>query len=326
MSTGADLGGADVWGDRRSYVLEETIGAPPDPLGPLGQNWGLPPPDPQAMLDTDGGAFAELLATNMAHAKALRLDHVMAMLRLFRIPVGKTPADGAYVAYPFDDLLAIARAASHRFSCAVVGEDLGNVPDGFRDRMERERILSYRLLLFERDDGGNFFAPDAYPRLSLVTATTHDLPTLLGWALGRDIDARERIGALDAGLAAMARDERRLDVSRLLDALLAHGALDRAGFDGLTRALGDGRSGAEAYDALVFAAYVFLADTDATLLLVQLDDVVREIDQINLPGTSDEYPNWRRKSHLDIDAIAGDPWIAKLTSDVRARVKGIKSS
>ena len=221
VAVGVDVNSADVWSDLGAYVLDETIGAPPDPLGPYGQNWGLPPLDPLVMLHEDGAAFSELLRANMAHAGALRLDHVMALLRLFRIPRGKSPADGAYVAYPFDELIAFARIESERRRCLIVGEDLGNVPDGFRDRMERERIFSYRLLLFEREDDGRFRPPAAYPALALATGTTHDVPTLLGWLIGRDIEVREGIGIMSSEAARDAQSFRRLDASRLLEALAA---------------------------------------------------------------------------------------------------------
>jgi 4-alpha-glucanotransferase len=322
VAVGVDLNSADVWSDQSGYILNETVGAPPDPLGPHGQNWGLPPPRPEHLLAEGGAAFAELLGANMAHAGALRLDHAMALLRLYRIPHGKDAREGSYVAYPFEELLAIAAAESVRANCLIVGEDLGTVPDGFRERMAREAILSYRLLLFERDETGAFNAPGTYPELALATATTHDLPTLSGWSLGRDLDTRARLGLLDENETARAHAARRNDVSRLLDALREHGALDDAGFAALHRTI-DARAGdADAYDLLTRAAYRYLADSPARLVLVQLDDATGEFEQVNVPGTFIEYPNWRRKSALDLDTIANDARIAALAQDVRSRVKG----
>ncbi len=322
VAVGVDINSADVWSDQGAYVLDATVGAPPDPLGPYGQNWGLPPLAPEAMLRDGGSAFGELLATNMRHAGALRLDHAMALLRLFLIPRGSTPADGAYVAYPFDDLLAIARAQSLRARCTIVGEDLGNVPDGFRDRMERERILSYRLLLFEREGDGRFKAPDAYPELALATGTTHDVPTLLGWALGRDVETRRRIGFASPEAADAALAERRVELSHLLEALRAHGTLDGADFERVHRAADARDAESDAFATLVRAAYRYLAQTPARMVLVQLDDAALEIDQVNLPGTFTEYPNWRRKSRLGLAEIARDDRIAALSADVCTRVKG----
>ncbi len=322
VAVGCDVNSADVWSRPDAYVLEETIGAPPDPLGPLGQNWGLPPLDPAGMLRDDGAAFAELLDANMLHAGALRLDHVMALYRQFHIPRGKSPAEGVYVAYPFDELIAIARARSEQRQCLIVGEDLGNVPDGFRDRMARERIFSYRLLLFEREPDGTFRAPATYPALALATGTTHDVPTLIGWVLGRDIEVREAIGSLPGTFARQARDQRRGDASRLLDALAGEDELDSADFAALHRALDEHSERPADYDLLIRGAYRYLAKSPARLVLVQLDDACGEVDQINLPGTFTEYPNWRRKNTLDLEGIARGELVAAVARDVRTRVAG----
>ena len=323
VAVGVDVNSADVWSDQATYDLDETIGAPPDPLGPHGQNWGLPPLRPERMLDDGGAAFGELLAANMAHAGALRLDHAMALLRLFRIPRGKSAVEGAYVEYPFEELLAIAATESARARCTIVGEDLGTVPDGFRDRMTRAKPFCRTGCSFSsaKPTAGSRH-PTRIPELALATATTHDLPTLSGWSIGRDIDARARIGLLFAEGAEHARTARRVDVSLLLDALLAHGALDRDGFDVLHRAIDARVPDAAAYDPLIRAAYRYLALSPARLVLVQLDDMTGELDQVNLPGTFVEYPNWRRKSRLDLDGIANDAGIAGLTGDIRSRVKG----
>ncbi len=321
VAVGVDVDSADVWSDRSAYILDETVGAPPDPLGPLGQNWGLPPPDPPAMLRDGGADFAALLASNMEYAGALRLDHAMALLRLFRIPRGKTPAAGAYALYPFEELLAIAARESERAHCLIVGEDLGNVPDGFRERMERARILSYRLLLFERESDGRFKPPDAYPALALATTTTHDLPTLSGWALGCDIDTRERIGIMTSDAVRDARATRRIEASQLLDALRQHRELGDLEVERLHRSLDEQATDTAAYQPLVRAAYRYLASSRARLVLVQLDDALGEFEQINVPGTYGEYPNWRRKNRLGLAELAGDEGVAAIARDVRERVK-----
>jgi 4-alpha-glucanotransferase len=319
LAVGVDVNSADVWAEPEAYVLGETVGAPPDLLGPLGQDWGLPPADPASLIADDGRPFAELLAANMAHAGALRLDHVMALLRLFRIPRGMTPADGTYHEYPFEALLAIATRESERHGCLIVGEDLGNVPNGFRERMAREAILSYRVLLFEREEDGTFKHPGAYPPLALATATTHDVPTLPGWALGRDIDLRERIGQASPESAEEMRNVRRVDASRLLDALRYAGTLDDSGFAHTHRALDERLQDGLAYGDLVRAAYAYLALSPARLVLVQLDDVLGEVDQINLPGTFIEYPNWRRKNARGIDEFVTDERVTAFAADMNER-------
>jgi 4-alpha-glucanotransferase len=322
VAVGVDVSGADVWHDPSAYVLEETIGAPPDPFGPLGQNWGLPPVAPEALLREGGAAFGDLLARNMAHAGALRFDHVMALMRLFRIPRGKTPAEGAYVAYPFEELLAVASAESVRARCLIVGEDLGSVPEGFRERMERQGILSYRVLLFEREDDGSFKAPERYPALALATATTHDVPPIAGWAVGRDIDSWDRTGLMPADWSQAARSARRVDVSRLLDALQRSGELDDAAFEAAHRTVDARSEDPSSYDELVRAVYRYLAKTPSRLVVVALDDALAEFEQVNLPGTFFEYPNWRRKNAFDLERIASDGRIATLAAEVRERVKG----
>ncbi len=320
LAVGADAGGADVWSQRSAYVLEETIGAPPDALGPQGQNWGLPPLDESTILRDGGAEFAALLQANMAYAAALRLDHAMALMRLFRIPRGKQPSDGAYVAYPFEQLLAVVAQESRRARCLVVGEDLGTVPDGFRERLSRERIFSYRLLLFEREADGRFIPPAAYPSLALATATTHDLPTLTGWTLGSDIATRQRLGFMASQAAEQACIRRRSDVSLLIDALQVAGDLPTQEAEQLYRSLHARAPEAAAYRPLVHGAYRYLARSRARLVLVQLDDALGECDQINVPGTYGEYPNWRRKNAPDLAAMTTDANLAALARDVRYRV------
>jgi (1->4)-alpha-D-glucan 1-alpha-D-glucosylmutase len=298
------------------------VGAPPDPLGPHGQNWGLAPYDPAALEATGGRAFAALLQDAMRFASALRIDHVMSLLRLFQIPLGGDATAGAYVAYPFELLLGLTAAASNATRCVVVGEDLGTVPDGFRDRMESAAILSYRLLLFERDPGGGFLSAADYPQTALATATTHDLPTLPGWLLGRDLDVRAVLGELDESGLRAARALRRVDATRLLEALHAAGELDAEGVERAHRQIDAGEAEPGAYAALVAAAYRFLASGPARVVLVQLDDALGELDQVNLPGTYGEYPNWRRKSREKLEDIAGDERIAALAADVAARIRG----
>ncbi|GAC1348892.1 MAG: 4-alpha-glucanotransferase [Vulcanimicrobiaceae bacterium] len=320
VAVGVDRNSADVWFDTGAYALDETVGAPPDPLGPHGQNWGLAPLDPAGMLRDGGAAFAELLETNMRHAGALRLDHVMALLRVFRIPFGQTAAHGRYVAYPFDELLAIARAASEAAGCLIVGEDLGSVPPGFRERMEREGIFSYRVLLFEREHDGTFRPPERYPEFALATATTHDVPTLVGWAVGRDIDTHANIGLTSSEHTELAHNARRVEVSLLLDALRGAGELDTDTFERLHHRVDRRRTDPGDFDDLVRAAYRFLARSPARLVLVQLDDALGELEQVNLPGTDTEYPNWRRKSAVEIHRLASDPHLQTLVADVRRLV------
>jgi len=322
LAVGVAADSADVWAERDKYLFDRTIGAPPDPLGPLGQNWGLAPLDPVA-LERDGGAtIAALLRANMAHAGALRIDHVMSLGRLFLIPRGGEARDGAYGEYPLETALAATTIESARAECLVIGEDLGTVVDGFRERMVRESILSYRVLLFGREHDGSFSPPEAYPASSLATGSTHDLPTLPGWVLGRDIDARARAGLAGDEAVAQEHAVRRVDATRLLEALQAAGELDGETVERLHRTIDQRTADGGAYAALVAAAYRFLANTPARIVLVQLDDILGELDQVNVPGTFNEYPNWRRKNHVAVEEIAGDERVKSLAAQLCHRIRG----
>jgi 4-alpha-glucanotransferase len=269
-------------------VTTASVGAPPDILNTQGQDWGLPPLSP-ATLERDAYAtFAGLLADNMGDAGALRIDHAMSLMRLFWIPRGGHPAEGAYVSYPFDDLLAIVARESVRAHCMVIGEDLGTVPAGFRDKMAANNILSYRILLFERDGNGAFLPPDAYPELALATPGTHDLPPLAGWIEGDDIALHERLELIDAETAQQTRLSRESGVAQLRAALCAGGDLRELDPD---------------TESIVLGAYRYLARSPARIVMLQIEDALGERSPVNIPGTNLEYPNWRRKLRDDLDTI-----------------------
>ncbi len=318
LAVGADLTSADVWLDRGSYVIDTSVGAPPDELNRQGQDWGLPPIDPFALRERGYAAFAQLLRANMRGAGALRIDHAMSLMRLFWIPRGSSPRTGTYIHYPFEEMLGILALESTRARCMVIGEDLGTVPAGFRERMEDARVLSYRLLFFEREWSGAFRTPERYPVLALVTAGTHDLATLGGYASSRDIDLRASLRLTrspdDPGADYHDREgERRA----LFDLLVASGALAEETAAALPeRSDGEARTGA--YEPLVLAAYRFLARTPGCFEMIPLDDILGELDQINLPGTWNEYPNWRRKLGCEIERLSGDNRLSSIAEMLRA--------
>ena len=300
LAVGVESNSADVWAEPDAFT-DASIGAPPDLLNLRGQDWGLPPLSPTA-LATDGyRGFAGLLADNMRHAGALRIDHAMSMLRLFWIPAGGTPTEGAYIRYPFDDLLGIVARESTRAKCLVIGEDLGTVPEGFRERMEANHIFSYRVLLFEREPDGAFLPPQAYPALALATAGTHDLPPLAGWLRAEDVAILERLAFIEPAVAGRLRAARQVDVSQLVHALQASGDLDEATGDA----------------ALVLAAYRYLARTPARIVMVQLEDIIGETSPVNVPGTSSEFANWRRKLQPDLEAIGRSAAFARFAETMR---------
>ncbi len=300
LAVGVETNSADVWG-ATEYVTIATVGAPPDALNRQGQDWGLPPISPTALSRGAYAAFAGLLADNMRYAGALRIDHAMSLMRLFWIPRGAAAADGAYIGYPFDALLGVLARESVRSRCVVIGEDLGTVPPGFRDTMASNSILSYRILLFEREGDGAFLPPDAYPALALAATGTHDLPPLTGWLLGNDIDLRRQLGLIDPAAAPAERAAREADIAQLCAALAEHADL------------GDARDP----EAIVLAAYRYLAQSKARIVMLQLEDVIGETSPVNVPGTYMEYPNWRRKLRDDVDAIASSRRLDRFAATLR---------
>jgi len=305
LAVGVDANGADVWVDGSAYVRTASVGAPPDVLNVIGQDWGLPPLDPSALVRDGYRTFAALLRANMTDAGALRIDHAMSLARLFWIPRGAAPTDGAYIAYPLSDLSGIVALESARARCLVIGEDLGTVPEGFRERMDAADVFSYRILFFERDHDGAFVSPDAYPVKALATSGTHDLPPFAQWYAGGDIDVRAGLGFTHADAVDGERTARDADRRRLIATLIDGGDLEPAASYRL--------------EDVMLAAHRFLARSRARVVMLQIDDAVGEIDPVNVPGTAMQYPNWRRKLTLDIDEIATDPRFLALTGMLAAQ-------
>jgi len=311
LAVSVDSGGAETWANQELYAINARLGAPPDELGPLGQDWGLPPWNPERLRATAYRPFIEMLRRIMYHAGALRIDHVMGLMRLFWIPTGTTPAEGAYVSYPFEDLLGVLALESQRNRCLVIGEDLGTVPDPVRQALAPLGVLSYRLFYFEKKANGNFKQPDEYPAQALVAVTTHDLPTLNGYWQGRDLDLRDELGLMPS---SQVRDkqivERAQDRARLRVVLEREGLLPP---DVNVHAV----SPPEMSPELVRAIYVYLARSPAQVLAVQLEDVFCQTNQINLPGTMDEYPNWRYKLALNLEDWLSDARLQALAEELR---------
>lgn len=310
LAVGADPNGADAWMEPDLNVTDYRFGAPPDAFNPLGQDWGMPPPHPLAMKERGFETFARMLRANMRNAGALRIDHVMSLLHLYWIRPGDKASKGAYVQYPFDDLLGVLALESQRNRCLVVGEDLGTVPDGFRARMEEEGVLSYRLFYFEKWESGLFKRPEAYPALALATATTHDLPTVAGHWRGADLALRRRL-RLFKSEESLAEDFRARGIER--EVLLA--ALRDQGLEPAAISLLPDQP-EEALRALTLAVERFLARSPAKLLMLNLDDLLIEADQLNLPGTIEEYPNWRRRLKATVKDFAADPFVRTVIREV----------
>jgi 4-alpha-glucanotransferase len=293
LAVGVAPDGSDTWAAPDTVIGNAHVGSPPDPFNAVGQDWGISPLSPVALLESDGGAVAEILRGLMRHAGAIRIDHVMGIVRLYWIPANLTPLDGAYVSYPGDVLLRQLASASRERSVLVIGEDLGTVPAGLRDVMRDAEIQGYRVLYFERDKDGAFRAPGRYSPATLACVSTHDLPTVRGWWTGRDIAERERLGLFDAQTAMLQHRERARDRRELSEALRRAGLASGASLappDVLT-------------DAVLIDLHTFLARTRSRLVAAQLEDLVGMEEQANLPGTVDEHPNWRRKLPLTLEDL-----------------------
>ncbi len=314
LAIGTSPAGSDVWASPSLFVERVSVGAPPDPLGPDGQNWGLPPISPHALREDGYRYWTALLRGALRHAGALRLDHVLGLFRQFWIPEGMSGADGAYVRFPADELLGILALEATRANALVVGEDLGTVPPEVPPALARWGVLSSKVLYFERDERGGFRTPRHYPRGALATVNTHDLAPLAGWWRGRELDIRRDVGLLaDDEALARAHAERAHDREALLALLVAEGVLDPSVAE----------LGADAVPEPVVRAAVHsvLRRAPSWLVGISLDDLVGETEPVNVPGVGvDRYPCWSRRLTMGLDELASDPSVRLALGDERAWV------
>ena len=295
LAIGTAASGADVWANPHLFLEGVAIGAPPDDLAAMGQNWGLPPIDPRALHDDRYEFWIRLLRASFRHAGALRIDHVLGLFRQFWIPDGASGTDGAYVRFPADDLLGILVLEASRHGAVVVGEDLGTVPPEVRPALRARRILSSRVFYFERE--GERFRPAAeYEPASLATANTHDLPPIAGFWSGRDIELRRAAGAIESDEAA--------ERERAARAAARVAMLERLAADGALPSAADPADGAE----LRGAVHAFLCRTPAAMVGLNLDDLVGEADPVNLPGvTPDRHSSWTRRLAMPVEELGRSP-------------------
>ncbi len=296
LALATDRCGSDLWAYREHYVSGCRVGSPPDDFAPKGQDWAFPPPDAERRRESGYQLFIESLRKNMRHGGALRIDHVMRFFRLFWIPDGAEAADGAYVRDYWEDLLRILALESVRHQVIVVGEDLGTVEPRVREALARFGILSYRLFYFERDPAGNFRRARDYPEQALVSSTTHDLPTLAGFWQNEDIEARRRAGVSDEQSYRAQLHQRADDKQKMLDLLMAEGLLPNwrpCAASSIPELTG------ELHNAVIG----FLASTPSRLMVLNQEDLTKETAQQNLPGTTSQYPNWRRKMRFTLEEL-----------------------
>jgi 4-alpha-glucanotransferase len=307
LAVGMDPNGSHAWSRQTDVLLGLTIGAPPDLLNPRGQDWGLTGFSPRALEENGFAPFLATLQATMRHAGGIRVDHAMGLARLWLIPEGASPADGAYLNFPVSDLLRLLALESVRHNVVVIGEDLGTVPEGFHDMLEQSGIHGMRVLWFERDPQTGFVPPRGWGSTDVAMTSTHDLPTVAGWWKGSDIEVRHEYGRLGEGVDPdTMRKEREQDRPRLWNAFVR----EHVG-EGPVPEPGD-------TDRVVDAAVRFIAKTEVPLSLIPLEDLLGQEEQPNLPGTVSEHPNWRRRLTVPADIVLDAEPVARRIDFVAA--------
>lgn len=297
VAVGVQSDGFDAWNEQTAISRHLSVGAPPDPLNLAGQNWGLAGFNAAGLELQSFEPYREMLRASMRYAGAIRLDHVLGLKRLYLVPHGFAANEGVYVQMPFEALLAATAQESVAHACVVIGEDLGTVPKGFRDKTADWGIWSYQVMMFERDDHGAFRGVDHYSPNALVTFNTHDLSTYAGWRSFSDLKTKRSLG-IDPGES----DDARWHALTMLDGVLHHHAIDRRDLYGVVG---------------------FLAKTRSRLLAISLEDLLGVVDQPNIPGTVNEHPNWRQRLPVAIEGIAGAIDVGALTNATRERTRAV---
>ncbi|MGW0787384.1 4-alpha-glucanotransferase [Streptomyces sp. NPDC002911] len=309
LAVGVHPDGADTWAQQDAFAHGMSVGAPPDAFNAHGQNWGLPPWRPDALAASGYAPYRNLLRGLLAHAGALRIDHVMGLFRLWWVPEGRPPTEGAYVSQDAEAMLAVLVLEAHRAGSVVIGEDLGTVEPGVREALARRGVLGTSVLWFERDWGGTGrpLAPGKWRQDCVATATTHDLPSTAARLTGEHVTLRHRLGLL----------------TRSLEQELAEDAADTAewlGYLARLRLLPEGDGDEE---AAVRAVHRFLLRTPARMAGVWLPDAVGDRRPQNIPGTWDQYPNWRlpiadAEGHpVTLEEITASPRLHRLMAVLR---------
>jgi 4-alpha-glucanotransferase len=299
IAVGVQPDGFDAWNDQGAMLPKVAIGAPPDMLNTLGQNWGLAAFHPLALEASRFELFRRVLRSSMRYAGAVRLDHVLGLQRLFLIPSGLPAAQGGYVRLPFESLLAVVVQESVRNRCIVIGEDLGTVPENFRETLADWGIWTYQIMLFQRASNGEFLPLESYSKNALVAFATHDLPAFAGWAEGHDLAVKTALG-IDPGESQRQRGQ-------------AHRALHKALLE----------RGLQAFEFTSVAQY--LADTPARLLVIAIEDALGIKDQVNVPGTINEHPNWRRRLPVFLEDLGNQTVLVNLARAMRSAGRSIQA-
>ncbi|MEH6690330.1 MAG: 4-alpha-glucanotransferase [Pseudorhizobium pelagicum] len=312
LAVGEAPDGSSTWSTPDLELPGMRVGAPPDFFSTSGQDWGLVALSPKALQDQGMAPYQELIDASMRYAGALRIDHAMGIWQLFLLPEGETPAVGGYLRYPFPDMVSALSRVSHERRSIVIGEDLGNVPNGFREVMEEANILGYRVLYFEEADPKGYDI-SGMTRLSLACLGTHDMPPLIGWWRGEDINLALELGLTEPEAAKQARWDRAAQRTSFLDGLGLSGLIERRN---VMATIADSSSGITTEVAV--AMHGLLARAPSLMVALRLADLVGEDQPTNVPGTSDAYPNWQRKLRLPVEEMAESSLFKQIVTVVAA--------
>ncbi len=304
LAVGVHPGGSDSWAMPDAMLRGLTIGSPPDPLGPLGQNWSITGFSPVGLRASGYAPWIAMLRSALRSAGGLRIDHAYGLSRLWVIPEGHDSSDGAYLAYPFADLARLVTLEAHRAEALIIAEDLGTSPPGFTHAVSERHMLGMRVLWFERAEDHGFIGARDYPAGSAAMTGTHDTPTVSGWWQGRDLDWAARLGRLPAGVTRAKAEEIR-DWDRGL----------------LWSTIGDGsqRPAPDDPDPVVVAALAHVARSPAVLAIAPIEDLLGEAEQPNLPGTISEHPNWRRRLPAPLEELLDQPAVERRVQAISNR-------
>jgi 4-alpha-glucanotransferase len=312
LAVGVDAGGADAWALQHALALGTTVGAPPDSFNQTGQDWGLPPWRPDRLRELAYAPYRDVIRGVLRHAGGLRIDHVMGLFRLWWVPSGSSAAAGTYVSYDADAMLGILALEAARAGALVVGEDLGTVEERVRRDLDATGVLGSAVLWFERDEKtGDFLPPASWRRLTLASVTTHDLPTAAGFLAEEHVRVRHELGQLGHSLE---EEQKRVREERtaLLDMLTSSGLLEQYGGDA------------------ALAMHGALIASPSAVVLAAFGDAVGDLRQPNLPGTVDEYPNWRLPvadgggRPLGLEELLAHPGVRRLTALLADGVKAVR--
>lgn len=285
VAVGAETGGADAWMEQGAFLNGLSIGAPPDLYNPDGQDWGLTSHSPNGLVSRNFAPLRTLLQSAMRHAGAIRIDHALGLQRLYVMPRGMDAKSGAYIRFPMEQMLSVIAEESRKQRCIVIGEALGTVPEGFIDALSAWGIWAYLVMMFEREWDGSYRTPERYSEKALATFNTHDLPTFSGWMSGTDLTLKRSIG-VDPGESDADRERSRHELRVALSS--------------------DGGS--------FLPVVEYLARTPSRMVCIGIEDVLGMRDQVNIPGTVAQHPNWRRRLPVNVEDLPGDQRLAAVAS------------